>query len=261
MSTKKIIKSRWFTITKIDDETYDFCEQKHWEKVHSYLLIGKKRAILIDAGIGIDDIKKEIKKVYDGPVEDVYLTHAHYDHFVGAAKFKYIHIHPNDYGWLINFPLTLDFVKNDLSSNRQVFPKWFDINNYKIPKFDCILTINDNEIIDLGERKIMAILTQGHTPGHLCYYDTKKHYLFSGDQIYSGELEIFYEGTDPKKYAQSLERLLNLPINKILPGHYDLEIDVNIIKNVDDAFKKIQKEDPNFIKHGIYYFNDFSIHY
>ncbi|HAH93524.1 MAG TPA: MBL fold metallo-hydrolase, partial [Dielma fastidiosa] len=29
--------SEWFTIEKIDDQTYAISEYKHWEQVHSYL--------------------------------------------------------------------------------------------------------------------------------------------------------------------------------------------------------------------------------
>lgn len=48
--------SDWFTIEKIDNETYAISEYGHWEKVHSYLLIGKKYALLIDTGLGIGNI-------------------------------------------------------------------------------------------------------------------------------------------------------------------------------------------------------------
>ncbi|MEG1256722.1 hypothetical protein [Clostridium sp.] len=47
----------WFEIEKIDDETYTISEYGHWEKVHSYLLMGKTFALLIDTGLGIVNIK------------------------------------------------------------------------------------------------------------------------------------------------------------------------------------------------------------
>ncbi|WP_416406629.1 hypothetical protein [Priestia megaterium] len=40
----------------IDDKTYAISECGHWEKVHSFLLIGENKAVLIDTGLGIDSI-------------------------------------------------------------------------------------------------------------------------------------------------------------------------------------------------------------
>ncbi|MGG0745932.1 hypothetical protein ABE088_21760 [Priestia megaterium] len=41
----------------IDDKTYAISECGHWEKVHSFLLIGENKAVLIDTGLGIDSIR------------------------------------------------------------------------------------------------------------------------------------------------------------------------------------------------------------
>ncbi|MDO5784956.1 MAG: MBL fold metallo-hydrolase, partial [Eubacteriales bacterium] len=38
----------WFTIDKIDKETYIISEYRHWEETHCYLLNGTKRSLLID---------------------------------------------------------------------------------------------------------------------------------------------------------------------------------------------------------------------
>jgi len=47
----------WFTVQRIDDQTYAISEYGHWEKVHSFLLMGEERAALIDTGLGIDNIR------------------------------------------------------------------------------------------------------------------------------------------------------------------------------------------------------------
>ncbi|SES65179.1 hypothetical protein SAMN05216389_101257 [Oceanobacillus limi] len=38
----KQIKDDWFTIQEIDSQTYAISEYGHWEKVHSFLLIGEE---------------------------------------------------------------------------------------------------------------------------------------------------------------------------------------------------------------------------
>jgi len=51
-----MIKESWFTVQTCDDKTYAISEYRHWEKVHSFLLIGENKAVLIDTGLGIDSI-------------------------------------------------------------------------------------------------------------------------------------------------------------------------------------------------------------
>ena len=48
----------WFTVEKIDCNTFAISEYKHWEETHSYLLCGEKMAVLIDTGLGISNIRK-----------------------------------------------------------------------------------------------------------------------------------------------------------------------------------------------------------
>ena len=48
----------WFTIESIDQDTYVISEYKHWEETHCYLLCGTKRALLIDTGLGVANIKE-----------------------------------------------------------------------------------------------------------------------------------------------------------------------------------------------------------
>ncbi len=60
--------NEWFTIEKIDDDTFALSEYKHWEETHSYLLLGKKRALIIDSGLGVDNIKCAVKKITALPV-------------------------------------------------------------------------------------------------------------------------------------------------------------------------------------------------
>lgn len=63
--------SDWFTIEKIDDTTFSISEYKHWEQVHSYLLLGSVCALLIDTGLGIGSIREEVMKITDLPVRVV----------------------------------------------------------------------------------------------------------------------------------------------------------------------------------------------
>src|SRR4051794_3374623 len=96
-----MIQDSWFTTQKIDNKTYAISEYGHWEKVHSFLLIGEKKAALIDTGLGIDNIKRITNKLTHLPIE-VITTHVHVDHIGSHREFDEIYVHEGDKDWLIN---------------------------------------------------------------------------------------------------------------------------------------------------------------
>ena len=83
---------KWFTIEKIDDKTFAITEYKHWEESHSYLLLGTEKALLIDTGLGISNIKKEIDSLTKLPII-VATTHIHWNHLGGHKYFNNIAVH------------------------------------------------------------------------------------------------------------------------------------------------------------------------
>lgn len=64
---KNIVDS-WFTVQGLDSKTFAISEYGHWEKVHSFLLLGETRAALIDTGLGIDSIKRITDQLTDLPI-------------------------------------------------------------------------------------------------------------------------------------------------------------------------------------------------
>lgn len=249
----------WFTVEKIDSKTFSISEYKHWEETHSYLLLGEEKALLIDTGLGVSNIKREIDKLTNLPII-VATTHVHWDHIGGHKYFSNIAVHKLEKSWLLNFPLSLENIKDSLLKKPCDFPKDFNINSYKIFKGKPNIILNDNDIIDLGNRKIKVIHTPGHSPGHLCFYDIKNKYLFTGDLVYEGKLDVYYPTTNPIDFKNSIGKIRKLEINKILPAHHKLNINVGIIEKIWSAFKQL-KTNGNLIQgSGIYKYDEFSIH-
>lgn len=77
---------KWFTVDRIDEDTYIISEYRHWEETHCYLLNGSGRSLLIDTGLGICNIYDEVVKLTDQPVTAV-ATHIHWDHIGGHQYF------------------------------------------------------------------------------------------------------------------------------------------------------------------------------
>lgn len=253
----------WFTIEKIDDETYAISEYGHWEKVHSYLLIGKTAAILIDTGLGIGNIRNEVNKLTELPVI-VVTTHVHWDHIGGHNLFKDIYVHKNDAEWLregITLPLSV--IKKSIMAEpfSKKPPLEFNIENYKVYTGEPTKVLKDNDIIDIGLRKIRVVHTPGHSPGHICLLEEERGYLYTGDLVYKGTLYAFYPSTDPILFKQSIDKINSFHgITKILPAHNELNVPVNLINNIKNAFKDIEDKDMLVQGSGIFDFGDFRIH-
>ena len=113
----------WFTIETIDSNTYAISEYKHWEETHSYLLVGEKRALLIDTGLGVSNIKKVVDSLTSLPVL-VATTHVHWDHIGGHGLFNDIAVYEAEKDWLGgHFPIPLEVVKRNLMREPCVFIK------------------------------------------------------------------------------------------------------------------------------------------
>ena len=250
----------WFSVSKIDDNTFAINEDKHWEETHCYLLCGVKNALLIDTGLGVANIKKVVDSLTLLPVL-VATTHIHWDHIGGHKYFENIAVHEAEKDWLsIKFPIPLQAVKHNLVCKPCDFPLDFSIDSYQLPKISPQQILHDGDCLDLGERKITVIHTPGHSPGHCCFYEPERKYLYSGDLIYSGCLDAFYPTTDPQLFWQSVKKIQHLDVERVLPAHHQLNIPVNIINRIEKAFSQLAKEGRLEQGNGIFDFADFQIH-
>ncbi|MCI1779780.1 MAG: MBL fold metallo-hydrolase [Bacteroidales bacterium] len=252
--------SDWFTIEKIDDNTHVISEYKHWEETHCYLLEGSDRCLLIDTGLGVENIQEQVKKLTDKPVVAV-ATHVHYDHIGGHKYFPDFYVHEDETDWINGgFPLTIEQVRGFLMEKPCDFPADFNVNDYYLFEGNPSRVLKDNDIIDLGDRKLHVLHTPGHSPGHMCFFEEATGYLFTGDLIYLGELFAFFPSTDPLAYMKSIKRLLPLPMKRILPAHHSLDVPLSIISDMDKAFTDLY--DVGKLKHGsgVFTYGNFGIH-
>lgn len=155
---------------------------------------------------------------------------------------------------------TLQIVKNNLMCNTCDFPLDFDIEKYQIFQGIPQMILHDGDCIELGNRNLVVIHTPGHSPGHCCFYERDRKYLYSGDLIYSGCLDAFYPSTNPKEFWKSVRKIQSLEINRIFPGHHHLSISVSIIDKIENAFHNLSNEGKLEQGNGIFSYDDFQIH-
>jgi len=170
---------------------------------NSYLLKAEKLA-LVDVGGDSQFLIKALEKhVNPRDIEYIFLTHSHFDHATAAGDLKdwlgcKIVIHEKEY----------ELLKSNASP-------------FLAKPFEPDVLVKGGEIFDLGGIKLEVIHTPGHTPGSICLYEAEKKWLFSGDTVfpdgYFGRVDL--PGGDAFQLIQSLERLAELDVVNLYPGH------------------------------------------
>jgi len=83
--------------------------------------------------------------------------------------------------------------------------------------------LQDNDVLNLGRRKLRVIHTPGHCIGQICLYEQNNGLLFSGDHIIGGtSTGTVYVGPPEGSvidYIESLKKVQALYLTMILPGH------------------------------------------
>ena len=249
----------WFTLDQIDPDTSILSEYRHWEETHSYLLLGRDRALLIDTGLGVGDLRREVEALTDRPVT-VALTHVHWDHIGGCGQFEPPAVHASEADWRRHFPLPEAAVRRQLCAKAPLFPAGFSPENHRVFSGEPGRVLRDGDIIDLGGRQVQVLHTPGHSPGHCCYYEAERGRLYAGDLLYRGCLDAFYPTTSPEDFLSSLERIAALPLWEILPGHHALPCPPDLAVRARDGFRRLRERGLLHQGAGRFDFGDFQVH-
>lgn len=224
------------------------------------MLCGDERAVLIDTGLGISNIRNVVDELTDRPVL-VVTTHVHWDHIGGHKWFSDIAVHEREKEWLSSrFPLPLSVVRENLTRIPCDFPTDFDPAAYQIYQGEPQQLLRDGDCLELGGRTLLVIHTPGHSPGHCCFYEPARRYLYSGDLIYEGCLDMFYPTTDPQLFLQSVRRIQKCEISRVFPGHHALDLPVSLIGDVEAGLSQLEREGKLSQGKGLFDFGSFQIH-
>ena len=255
----------WFTVRMIDESTYAISELGHWEKVHSFLLLGATKAALIDTGLGIDNMKRITDQLTTLPI-DVITTHVHSDHIGSHGEYTRIFVHEDEESWLINGIVGLSLEQIRANTARDITiptPKGFSPDTYTPFTGKPTGLLKDGDVLDLGNRKLIVYHTPGHSPGHISIFDETKGYLFTGDLLYDETpVYAFYPTTNPIDLVNSLERITKIPnVNMIYGSHNSLGINPDILKEVKKAVIYLRENDLVKFGTGIHQFKRFSVQF
>lgn len=266
-SLKKVETSQeWFEVYRLTPDTYAIYEPFQFEEAISFLVIGKERAVIIDTGTGIGDLKQVTTELTKLPVS-VVNTHTHWDHIGSNSQLEETACFNNEdcirklregvENARLRPSVTGDSIWRPL-------PDGFDAATWSIPPVEPAVLLEDGDLIALGERTLEVIHTPGHSPGSICLLDSKNRILFTGDTFFPGPLYAYPEDVDIDDYIASLEKL-NDRIDEydyLCSGHNDPWVKSEVIARVVKAFQDIldgkgeYKEDEGIRR---YYFDGFDI--
>jgi glyoxylase-like metal-dependent hydrolase (beta-lactamase superfamily II) len=81
---------------------------------------------------------------------------------------------------------------------------------------DCV----DGDVLDCGGRRLVALHTPGHAPGHLAFHDADSGAVVAGDLVAGvGTIVLEPSEGDLAQYLASLERVRALSPSVLLPAH------------------------------------------
>ncbi len=172
----------WFTIDKVDEDTYIISEYRHWEETHCYLLNGAERSLLIDTGLGICNISEiRERELTDKPVTAV-ATHIHWDHIGGHKYYPDFYVHEEEFDWLNGgFPQPLEMIK-EYVVDRCDLPDGYDVNTYEFFQGTPAKILYGDECIDIGEGRLTYYIHQDIRLG-ICAFGKKKKGISIRDSL------------------------------------------------------------------------------
>lgn len=143
-----------------------------------YLVEGTKKAVLVDAGTGVGDLRAYISTLTKLPVT-VVVTHGHIDHAIGAARFSEVYMSFLDKA-VYKERCTQKNRDMYLSSSLQ-YTEVEESDYFSIHPPEFFLDLKDGSIFDLGGITLETIHCGGHTAGTMMILIPEERVLITGD--------------------------------------------------------------------------------
>lgn len=165
-----------------------------------YLLEGSEKALLIDTGWGVGNLRAYVEKLTDKPII-VVNTHFHPDHSCGNGEFEEVGVSAS---WEIDEP----------SLGDDEGPM-IDLKSLPFPDYKKVI-LKEGDTIDLGNRVIEVLDAKpAHCNSSLFFIDKKENMIFAGDEFESAQTIMFDNSHNPDAPYDVRERLENMKENAL----------------------------------------------
>ncbi|ESY67840.1 MULTISPECIES: MBL fold metallo-hydrolase [Mesorhizobium] len=213
----------WFSKSIVDDRTTMLTEPF----VHDYVraniwhLRGRDADLLVDTGMGIRPLAPEIETPRGKPLL-VVATHIHLDHVGSLHEFPWRAGPRMSAAQFENMDeaATYAYMFHDLEGAVSKLPEpGWKAADYTIPSAPLTQSLDEGDVIDLGDRQFRVLHLPGHSPDSIALFDEADGLFFSGDAIYDDTLIDSLPDSDRAAYIGTMRRLLDLPIRIGHGGH------------------------------------------
>lgn len=221
-----------------------------------FLIDGPRKAMLIDTGFGIGDLKGLVRELVGEKPLVVVNTHAHFDHCYGNCQFEQVYCHAYEAPYLEakQDPHIWDYLFDEEGRNR-----WCEFDRKDMVPFRRyeIVGCPDGHCFDLGEGyEIELIHLGGHSAGHGAYLDKRNRILFCGDDFIS--MRVGLSGPKPgmpygdqatvEALCRNVEKLSRRvgEFDSLFPGHFILDIDSSVVFSMLEVLKRVTADPESY---------------
>jgi hydroxyacylglutathione hydrolase len=181
-------------------------------QTNAYLVAERssREAVVVDPSWD-GDLILEQAKARGWRITNIWLTHAHFDHFGGAGAVADgssppppVALHPYDY------------VLWRAGGGGADFSVDFD------PGPEPTIDLAHGQALYLGDTELKVRFAPGHTPGHVMFYAAEDALMFCGDVIFQGSIgRTDFPRSDYDTLIASIhDQVFTLPDDtRLLPGH------------------------------------------
>ena len=174
-----------------------------------YLAAGSERALLVDTGTGIGDLKGYLETLTDKPLS-VAMTHGHVDHVQGVSQFDWYYLNKKD-----QFLLDSASIGQRLGYARMMAAPTgnADLTEIRADGFQPMADSNkcrdivDGTVFDLGGYTAEFHALPGHTPGSMVVLFPEDRILLTGDACCGVTLMSFEYCLSIEDYKEKLRVL------------------------------------------------------
>lgn len=234
------VANPWYLARRLDDRILLITEP-HVHPIWSaniHLVEGSERDLLIDSGMGIAPLRPFLDGLRADTTKPITClsTHTHIDHIGAAHEFDERLVHPAEAevlatpapGSLISDKVPAEMA--DIFLRAGYPPLWpylvdalpssgYDLGAYTLKGAPATGTVEDGDVIDLGDWTAEVLHLPGHSPGQVGLWHAGSGTLFGADAVYDGPLIWDEPKMDVAAYAETLRRVLALPVKVVHGGH------------------------------------------
>jgi glyoxylase-like metal-dependent hydrolase (beta-lactamase superfamily II) len=221
--------------------------------INSYVIKNTERNLIVDTGwnqkecmnamqTGLRELGIDIRKT------DFFITHLHADHFglvsalitdtskiyfnqPDADRFR-SGFRLNDF---VNFARLNGYPEKEIQTALQNHPGL----KFRAKADLAFHILKEGDSLSIGDYVFKCIETPGHTLGHMCLYEPNKKIFVSGDHILNDitpNIQLWSDEWNPlKKYMVSLDKVYELDMELVLPGHR------SIFKNCRERIQELKQ--------------------